>query len=326
MSAFDKKYSYYKQVAQDFLEYVDKDENWKNLAKRYYFASDVEKYCEKKDKTPIEFTDVEIRDLIWSIRDIKKINHWENVCRYYRPLYFYFLECGLRKDNPFEGSLVLSTKALNRYAADNYEGDAFITPQAFEDLCFSIPAENKVYYESILRSFWDGVAKDMLELSYLKKRNPVIKRRASDKLLSLYKELAGVDTFVTLGLKRRTEQLYHYKEYLLPIRTRKSTVELSESEYIRASAQNHIKTLIKFSKTIGRSLNPKDLYQSGLVYRVVDKVGGQERFNELMAYNHRCKPDGVAAYKELEEALKAVSEETDVVRFIRATRLFAGAI
>lgn len=323
---FDDKWKEQEQIVEEYFATSD-DKLWKRRAKRFYLGNDVRDYCKKLDKALWELTDVEIRDLMWLIRPMKDIGYWNDIIRYYRPLWVRYVERGKCASVIFDTSEILAPTALAKYAYDHFEGQIYLTQEDIDSICQefkndSIYGANAVYFESITRSFYDGLAKGFPDIVRLKDGDAIIERLASQELKGLYKKLRDVDCFRTDGAKVRTVPLTRRQGYIFPAQTRKTLAALGDlDEYLQASVNNYSKTYRMLCHRVLCAARPFDIYWSGAVYRVIDDVGGMDRFVSMIDINHHSR-EGGKAYKEIETSLRKVSKETNAAVFINKVRVF----
>lgn len=211
--------------------------------------------------------------------------------RDFEEFYDWLIQRGVVKNNICNSEL-LSTEKIMSYISKN--NIVYYEPDDIDEICKWF-VHNREYDEVIVRSMYEGVVVDLMELAAVKiddidfkqkiytNKNGVAKE-ISERLSFLMKVMITKNEYFTNDERRFN--MIHYENYLMPII---KTEKKNTSDYVRNTYNNLYYELRRCERKCGRKIVGRTLYDSGMLYRVIQQLGGKENFVHEMLEKRSSK-------------------------------------
>ena len=317
----DEKYSAYEQSVLDYIAQSNNGERWATINTQRILCPEFKQYCYEHGNTPDNFTPVELRDMLLSLKanKIDSKRKWSMYTQYFRGYYNWLILNNIRMDNICD-DILLSQEAYEKYSAEG--GNLlFYSPEYIESCCGKIEL-NREYVEIIIRSMYEGVVSTVSELVDLRVGDEAL-NKASDKLKKLFDELRFEEYYYGTDGRRMGKYVY-IRNYIFPAKVRVDNIEgLSEEEYNHVVAQNTYRAYNIAKNYYDLDLDISKLYQSGMMYRFIDAIGGEEKFCELVLNPHKRTKDNKTNLVAAQQALDEIGYKFPLKRFLFDAKIFA---
>ena len=250
-----------------------------NQKYKFLISARVRKYCEEHDVVIPELDDIGINKLLTGISFGMSTRTIELYVNSLELFFDYLIANELYKGSNPLASAINTTMSIKK----SVEGSVPFYYLKDVKAILNIDLFNNAYYRALLLTFFEGVAKNAIELKCLKKNdvdfgsNTIMTARGelkiSKELCEAYKEVATMDSIYDVSGRsnsglRRTLLVKEDRSVLLPT-TRKSYYA------------GIIRRFILISDRIGQRLETDILYYDGFIEHVIDAIG-LEGFLEFM--------------------------------------------
>lgn len=317
----EKKYEAYKNSVLDYTENSGFSYQGKQQIKQWMLCDEFKQYCLKHGNTPDCFTAVELRDMFIdkSHNKIGSKRQWSVCVQYFKGYYNYLIEKGVRPDNICVDRII-SQEAYETYAINN-DSIMFYSPRDIEKICGQIK-NNRIIVEIIIRSLYEGIVDSVEKLATAQKGDPAF-NKASNRLKNLIEEMKYEDGYFTSD-GRKIGTFQYVDNYLIPTKARNEDIyDLSEEEYARVAKKSLQKTIGVAKKDSNLSLDFTRIYKSGMVYRFIDAVGGEQRFCEIVLEPNKRMKENRGNLADAQRALDEIGFDVPLKRFLFDVKIFA---
>lgn len=313
MSIYTTKKNEYISLKDEFITTVKVD---KDTAVRLWNKPLVD-YMDRWKKTPIEFTAKDLFVLLldeYKLVNITSINIYK---RDFEDFYNWLIMKGVIERNICNDE-ILTTEKITSYIAE--KNTTYYQPDDINKICTWF-IQNREYDEVIVRSMYEGVVVDLMELASVKVsdinfRNKTYTnkngkaKQISERLSFLFKTMITKDEYFTNDERRF--KMIHHEDYLMPI---VKTEKINNTDYVRNTYNNLYYELRRCEKKCGRKLTGRVLYDSGMLYKVIQTLDGEANFVSEML----DKRDS----KELASAIEKAGYQIKVNKFKYVYRTYA---
>lgn len=273
-------YNYMKDKYIDLKdEFVSTVKNDKDTAIRLWNKPLID-YMNEQQRTPLEFT---AKDLFVLFLDKYKMTNITSINIYrkdFEDFYNWLIQKGIMGKNICNNE-ILTTEKITSYIAE--KNTIYYEPNDIKEICAWL-IQNREYDETIIRSMYEGAVVDLMELAAVKVSDINFRRKTytnkngkirvlSDRLAFLFKVMTTKDEYFTNDDRRFN--MVHYEDYLMPI---VKTEKNNNTDYVRNTYNNLYYELRRSERKCGRKITGRVLYDSGLLYKVINNLGGKENF------------------------------------------------
>ena len=243
----------------------------------------------------INFTDKILFDILIVKKKNYRMTYLSQLLTAYNMFYNYCCDKGYIKENPLEDSMYFNTDYLiNKIASLGnvklYSRDYI--KQKCEEMQYNIP-----YYLSIALLIYEGVY-DISTLASIKYSDVDFKKgiihhdnlniKISEELISIIKEMYRMDQYEVFVQRGKTsyvkmKDFYDVNNFLIR--------QVARGKTVSDDPKRHMKVIS--DKLLATGLNSIFLYDSGLIFRLVDEIG-LEKFLDIMEFetkNRRTTED-----------------------------------
>lgn len=301
-------------VLVDFSNINNKTET----AAKFIISQDPFRFEEKYGNSLINFSDRELFDIFIHEMKFYRMFYIAKVISYYSMFYDYCVENGLIIRNPFDKSIYFTYSYM--ISAVVASGNVELYSKEYIIKRCTQMGYNSPYYLSVVLSIFEGV-RDLITLAQIKysdvdfhdKTLKVgnIKMKISEELISAYKNMYKMEHFESLKINKK-----FYDDNGLLIRQ------------IPPNGKTVVEENPKlFSLALGRKireleLNATFLYDSGLIFRLMDIIGKDEFINMMDLGNSSDKKYMININKQLKEIFDDLGVSTSVKNFMFDYRIY----
>lgn len=293
----------YRRLANEYCEkwVGDTGRSFRNR----FLSGAVAEYMNKLGKSLIEFTDAEILELLIDHLKLRKMSTIDNYINSYSKFFDWLIKNGVVSSNPCDSPLFdqnVIASALSKVDAEVY------SPEEIEQIIASLGC-NREYVSAFIRLAYEGCVRKVRDIAMLKAsdwdgrilRVGESEFTPSDKLRIA---LNGVSSITRRdGMNGKNYKMQFDGTHLFPNAIR----EYNEAAYPKQFNQNVRLMLNIAEEETGRSIDCSTLYYSGMMWRLVDKMG-KDKFVAAMLGTGQ---------KELAEALAALGYNERRIDYIK---------
>lgn len=268
----------YKEYANEYCEkWIEK--TGRSFKKRF-LGDTISQYMQELDKSFIEFTDVEILELLLNRYKLRKMSTIDNYLKSYSDFYDYLIENGVITRNPCDSAVFdrhSITSALSKMDIAVY------SPTDIDSIIASAE-HNTILVEAIVRLIYEGFANGVRGIAEIEESDwdGGTLRRKDDSIFVPSERLAKT-IFEIPTIKGKST--INGKNYVVNFDGRHlfphSMREYDSETYIKRQCQSFASTIRIAEEETGKLLDYSTLYYSGMMWKVIGSIG-KEGFIDAM--------------------------------------------
>lgn len=285
------KLNEYKKITDEWISISGRKD--KIREGRYIAGNDIMQYSEKIDKTPLEFSAVDLYTLIHKEICVKTLSEYNSFKNGFSQLYEYCISRGYIQRNITHDALLSTEKAWESISGHTL----FVTDDDIRKL-FNSFKRNQAHNEALFLSLYENLGRNCREIARIKRSdfdydNRTVRRidgtviNISERLAKRLLSLDELDVYESKsGQQFKLARMYNS---LFPRLSYRDGADYDEQTYNEKLAVNLNAEIRRIGADMGVELSAKGIYESGVLHNISTYMGGIDNMVDALTDNDKAK-------------------------------------